>query len=347
MPNELRQTLEKTRFLASLAPEYLQGHAPAAQHKDGHRTPENPTYYGFPAIKKPGWKWHIPAYFFIGGMGSGAYIVATLADMFGHKEDRSLIRNGRYIALLSLIVSPILLILDLGRPERFHHMLRVIRTRSMMNVGAWALTVMGLFSAASVALQLLEDFVPRGFLRTVARPPLRLLSWLGILPAWFLGSYTALLLNATNVPLWARNRLLMGPLFFSSALSTGMAAIHLSGKLVGTLSRSSEERLKKVESLIVGTELALIGASGLVLRRLARSLLVGPLAWTFQFGTIVLGLIVPLLLDKAGPKKGWAALLSPLLTLLGGVILRFAVTNGGMQSAADPRAYFEYTRPER
>src|SRR5206468_8063843 len=138
-------------------------------------------------------------------------------------------------------------IADLGRPERFLNMLRVFKPTSMMNLGSWGLTVFGLFTGVAVVAQLLHDVGPRVPLARLIAQPLRLLSWLGLPPAMFVGSYTGLLLTATNVPLWAGNRLLMGPLFFSSALSTGLAATSLVARLLGPSNRKSRERLELAE----------------------------------------------------------------------------------------------------
>ena len=44
---------------------------------------------------------------------------------------------------------------DLGRPERFHHMLRVFKVTSPMNVGAWILLVNGGASNTAAVLELL------------------------------------------------------------------------------------------------------------------------------------------------------------------------------------------------
>jgi len=213
----LQQTLGRTGYHASLAPEYVEGHAPDRQRKEGNTTPS--TYYGLPAIKKPEWKWPVPAYFFLGGLSSGAYIVAALVDLTGRPEDQALRRAGRYLQFAALLPCPVLLIADLGRPERFHHMLRVFRPRSMMNQGSWGLTLYSLFSGAAVAAQLAEDLAPGSRLLRFLRLPLRAVTAMGILPAAYVGSYTGVLLSATNVPLWAGNRYWMGPLFFTSALS--------------------------------------------------------------------------------------------------------------------------------
>ncbi len=74
---------------------------------------------------------------FLGGLAGGSYLASTLAHLFGSEEDADLIRAGRYVSLVGIIISPILLIKDLGRPERFHHMLRVLKLRSTMSLGTW------------------------------------------------------------------------------------------------------------------------------------------------------------------------------------------------------------------
>src|SRR5262245_8928437 len=83
------------------------------------------SYYGLPVLHAPHWNWLIIVYFFLGGISSAAYVIASIAELFGGREGVAIKRAGRYLSLAALIPSPILLILDLGRPERFHHMLRV------------------------------------------------------------------------------------------------------------------------------------------------------------------------------------------------------------------------------
>ena len=335
----LRKALERTGFRASLAAEYTDGHAPSLQHRESQPVPDA-SYFGMPAIKKPDWSWSVPAYFFIGGTASGAYITATLADILGRRSDRPYVTAGRFIALVGVLASLPLLVGDLGRPERFVHMLRIFKPRSMMSTGSWALTTFGGFSGLAVAVELLRALSPRWPLLRVLVGPGRILSWLGIAPAMYVGSYTGVLLSATNVPLWAGNRFLMGPLFLSSAMSCGVAAT----SLAAPLNSSGQQRFKRAERRVLTTELALTAASALTLRGLARPLLTGRWNRLYLGGSLGAGLLLPLLLQRLGLRGGSWDVLSSVLVLIGGACTRFAITEAGKESAEDPHAYFAYTR---
>ena len=65
----------------------------------------------------PGWGWLIVAWFFFGGLAAGCYLLAALIDLFGRPEDRPLARAGYFAVLPCLVVSGIVLIVDLSRPE--------------------------------------------------------------------------------------------------------------------------------------------------------------------------------------------------------------------------------------
>jgi hypothetical protein len=80
-------------------------------------------YYGIPLLKQPPWTWEVPLYFFVGGAAGAAAVIGAIADYTG--ADRKLVQHARWIAAAGSIISPSLLIADLGRPERFLAMLRV------------------------------------------------------------------------------------------------------------------------------------------------------------------------------------------------------------------------------
>src|SRR5439155_441728 len=84
-----------------------------------------------------------------------AAVVGAIADYTG--ADLRLVRDARWIAAAGAIISPALLIADLGRPSRFLNMLRVFKLQSPMSVGAW--TLVGFVSGASATAfgQFMQD----------------------------------------------------------------------------------------------------------------------------------------------------------------------------------------------
>src|SRR5205085_6378068 len=80
-------------------------------------------YYGIPLLKEPSWTWEIPLYFFVGGAAGAAAVIGAIADYTG--SNKKIVRDARWIAAAGSVISPALLISDLGRPKRFLNMLWV------------------------------------------------------------------------------------------------------------------------------------------------------------------------------------------------------------------------------
>jgi MFS family permease len=223
------------------------------------RRGEPPVVVQGPVMKAPVWTWEVPLYFWFGGMAAGASFVGVACDLAG--DERSA-RVARKVALAALLPSPPLLILDLGRPERFYNMLRIFKPRSPMSMGSWCLTVFGTLASAGVGADLL------GRRRTAQS--------LGVATAFFggyLGSYTGVLLASTAVPVWARSRLFLGPIFVSTATLTGASATHLVLSATGLPSdHPTREALGRVESGAIVSELLLSEINQHQLGRLASAL---------------------------------------------------------------------------
>jgi hypothetical protein len=111
---------------------------------------QEPSYYDISMLKPPTWGWEIASYFFLGGLSAGSYLLARMADRFGGQRSREVTKVGTTVAALAVAPCAPLLIADLGDPARFHHMLRVFKPWSPMNLGAWTLT--GYSGAAALAL---------------------------------------------------------------------------------------------------------------------------------------------------------------------------------------------------
>src|SRR5919202_838025 len=208
---------------------------------------EGRDYYGIPPIKEHTWTWEVPLYFWLGGIGSGSHLISTVAQLLGWK-DRAFFRASRYTVLVTMILSPILLIMDLGRPERFYNMLRILKLRSPMSTGSWALSVFGGLSGLIATAQAAEDGLlgrDNALVRLVKTfIPDRLLSVVTLPVGLYVGLYSGILLSATSVPMWARNFLLMGPTLLAASLvrmgrwgkplySKKLAPLFLGGAILG------------------------------------------------------------------------------------------------------------------
>ena len=217
---------------------------------------EQPDVVQGPIMKAPVWTWEVPLYFWFGGMAAGASFVSLACDLAG---DARSARVARGVALAALLPSPPLLIMDLGRPERFYNMLRIFKPRSPMSMGAWCLSLFGGLAAGAVGADVL------GRERTA-----KALGGANAIVGGYLGSYTGVLLAATAVPVWARSRLFLGPIFVATATLTGAATTRLVLVAMGMPEgHPTRVALGRVESGAMTTELLLSTVNEQRLGRLA------------------------------------------------------------------------------
>ena len=125
-----------------------------------------------------------------------------------------LARTSLLIGAAGDLISPPLLISDLGRPERFLNMFRVFKVTSPMSVGSWILLVSGGASSTAAALEL------------VGRLP-KVKAAAEVVAALFgppLTTYTGTLLANTAIPVWHEGRRELPWLFGASASASAGAA---------------------------------------------------------------------------------------------------------------------------
>jgi hypothetical protein len=290
---------------------------------------ELPEIHG-PIIRPAVWTWEVPLYFWFGGIATGSAFVAAACDAAGDHRSAAIARR---VTLIAVGPAAPLLVKDLGRPERFLNMLRIFKPRSPMSMGAWCLSAFSGAAFVACAADLLE------------RP--RLARLLGVKTAvlgTYLGSYTGVLLASTAVPVWARSRLFLGPIFIATGTATGAAANRLVLTGLGMpVGHPTHNALGNVETMAMGAELAMSSYNEHRLGRLADSLGEGRPGTLFQAAKWMVraGLGLRLARSRGGP---WVHHLASVLYLLAGLAFRFAWVGAGRTSALDHEAVARMAR---
>nr|WP_239522303.1 NrfD/PsrC family molybdoenzyme membrane anchor subunit [Geodermatophilus sabuli] len=275
------------------------------------------SYYGRPIIKPPVWKTpDVPLYLFLGGAAGSSAVLGAIADLSGRP---GLTRAARYVAGGGSIASVGFLIHDLGRPERFLHMLRVIKVTSPLSVGTYILSPFSAAAGATAAVELLGWFP-------------RLKRFGGIVSGLFGGpmaTYTAVLLANTAVPSWHAFHTRLPFVFGGSAMAAG------GGLCMALAPLAESEPARKMAIIGAGIELAAvrgvendesvvsepyhIGRAGTFMRAAKACTATG------------LGLAV------LGGRTRVGAVASGVLLAAGSLLTRFGVFDAGMASARDPK----------
>jgi protein NrfD len=310
-------------------------------------------------VTPAGWSWDIILYFFLGGIAGGSLFLANLLRASGASPTLVPARIGYYIAFPLVNVCAILLVKDLGRPERFWHMLvqseriplPMFKWWAPMSVGSWVLFLFGAASAVSFVFALLEGGVLRW------RRLDRVHRWLAVLHSpgvlgyiyllgvaglgLLLAGYTGTLLNNTSAPTWSQDPLL-APMFMASGVASGGATIFLLGHFAGADMPEARHAVLQVALIALVVEaLLLAGAVLLGLTHISTSTYFLGL-WGLFFWLVVLpvGIAAPILLLWNSERRGRslvraAPVVGATLLLVGAFFFRTLEVLGG-------QAYFQY-----
>lgn len=279
-----------------------------------------------PFLHAPVWTWEVPTYFWLGGIASGAGFAALAADLAG---DHRSARVARLVSLGAVAPAPVLLIKDLGRPARFLNMLRIFKPRSPMNTGAWCLMAFSGTLAGAVGADLLR-------LRWTARALGAATAVLG----GYLGSYTGVLLATTAVPVWARSRYFLGPVFVATATATGAAATRLALVASGLPDGHPTGRaLARLQAVAMGAEITLSQVNETRLGPVGRAL--SGRRFTAAKVLVNVGFALQASSRRAGPRAQDAA---SVAYLVAGLAFRLAWIEAGRVSAGDDEAVARMAR---
>jgi formate-dependent nitrite reductase membrane component NrfD len=288
------------------------------------------------------WHWQIPLYLFLGGLAAGILFFAALYTILG-KENKfeGAVKWAPFIAPVALVLGLAALFMDLKHQLYFWRLYTTIRLSSPMSWGAWTLMAITPLSFVWAALNIRLIF-PKwdwkfGVLKWFEAFAIKyklVLAWLILILSLILGIYTGILFSAFNArPLW--NTSILGPLFLTSGLSTGAAVIIL-------MSRSREERhlFSRIDLILIIIEIVLIVhmfmgflASTQVQIDAASLFLGGPYTAPFWVIVVGMGLIIPAILEALELARFKIPVLIPAtLVLIGGLVLRFLISNAGQVS---------------
>jgi formate-dependent nitrite reductase membrane component NrfD len=275
------------------------------------------SYYGRPIVKEPVWNPEIPYYFFTGGVAGASSVLHVVAKL---TENERLAKSFLYVGAVADVASPLLLIKDLGRPERFLHMLRMFKVTSPMSVGSWILLVSGGASNTAAALELLGILKPVKWAAEVvsclAGPPL--------------ATYTGALVANTAIPVWSEARDELPWLFgASAAASAGAAAAMVTPTELAGPARRAAVGGAAVELVLGQLMERKLGFVGEVYKK----------GEAGRFNKIAKACTATggALLAARGKRSRAATVAGGALVLAGELALRWSVFRAGFQSARDPR----------
>jgi formate-dependent nitrite reductase membrane component NrfD len=275
------------------------------------------SYYGRPIVKEPVWQPEIPFYLFTGGVAGACSVLHGVGKL---TRNHGLSKASLYVGAVADAVSPVLLVSDLGRPERFLHMLRMFKVTSPMSVGSWILFLSSGASNTAAALELLGALRPVKWAAEIV----------SVLTGPPLATYTGALVANTAIPVWSEARDELPWLFGASAAASGGAA----AAMFTPTGEAGPARRAAIAGVAV--ELGLMQAME---RRLGFVGEVYKQGEAGRFARISKACTVAgaSLLALRGKRSRTATVAGGALVLAGELALRWSVFKAGFQSARDPR----------
>ena len=277
-------------------------------------------YAGRLVTKPPNWHGLVAWDTLFNNLTTGLFLVTALAELVAPSVFAVVARTAYAMALMILLADLVCLVLDLGDPLRFHHMLRVFKPTSPMSLGTWCLTVYALPLTVLATLGVLALLRVQGGAVTALEWARRPAIILGLLPALGTAVYKGVLFSTTAQPGWKDARWL-GSYLATSAVTLGAAELLLLALVTG-----QREAAVALRAALVPLVALSAGSLGLVIAdvrgTLARAYGHSALG-RFAFLAVGGGVLAPLCLVAV--RRPIAATGVMLLILLGAVLIRIEV----------------------
>ncbi|MGD2143265.1 MAG: polysulfide reductase NrfD [Anaerolineae bacterium] len=320
----------------------------------------------------PVWEWLPAIYLFLGGLGSGAFLVAATFEFAGKRYEFDFSPTtlvGATVPGPLVALGTVLLIFDLGAGlrEPWRIFLMFTHPTSVMTWGVWILTFFIPLSFVYGFLELM-DVYPGAWERMKNRASARRLPFVQQLPirrtkrivaavgsAFAVGTalYTGILLSAVGpaIPLWSTPILpfipvsMMPILFLISAVSTGVGlTVDLSGTLFVRDMQHRIPQLPLIHLALIGAETLLLGmllitafANGGAASQAALDIVIGPHSLVFWLLIVLPGFIFPFVVHAyavgLGGHSAFSGLGSGVGIIVAGLFLRYLILISGLPAA--------------
>ncbi len=172
------------------------------------------------------WGFYIANFAFLVGIAAAAVLLVIPAYLFHRQDIKSVVLLGEGLAVAAVLSAMLFVMVDLGRPERFWHMLPLVgRFNFPTSLLAWDVVVLSGYLALNLSLPMYVHYQHyRG-----RQPDMRLyfpLVVVAIFWAVSIHTVTAFLFSANSArPFW--NIALLAPRFIATAFVSGPALIIL------------------------------------------------------------------------------------------------------------------------
>ena len=288
------------------------------------------------------WGWPIAVYLLLAGMSGGALIAAIVLKRYKRQDGFSpFFKAASLLAFVSIMLGMVCLIADLEKPLLFWKILINYNFTSVMYIGVAALCV---FIPLSFLMCLyafnaeLKSFC--GFFDGVMKilsPLYPLLSALCLIFAVIICAYTGFLISVLiRFPLL--NTAVLPALFIASGLSAGISG----SSLIAALFFKEDPHSSDLSSLH-GVEFYVLCAEILLILMLFVSLLLGSSyqqgaavafysgVWAkfFWLGVVLVGFVLPLVLNFALGKMKFSFYLGSFAAVVGVLLLRVFILYAG------------------
>lgn len=312
------------------------------------------------ASDKVPWGLDVPAYIFLTGMSAGSFIISSLG-LFGVDKYKPIARISVVQAAILLMIAPVILLLSMGRPERFWMIYLSPNPNSVISWGSYLLLIYPVVCLLYGFFLMRRDFGNTSLTEAEIKSDdqkARFFGLVGVPLAILVHGYTGVLLGfIRGRVLW--NTPMMPVLFLTSAIVSGIALLIIILLLLRKVTsfKIDEEIISGLTKIMLVTlilDLFFIGVE--VLTNLyGRSgehfevwyqLVAGKYQIPFIWGEIVLGSIIPIVLILYGlgdlKRRSTMIVIASIGILMGVFIMRCNIILGGqiIQSSGGPNGAY-------